>query len=146
MQSCTCLSCSTRDFRLISSITFRFGMVDSPIRQSSMYSFISAMLIPQFLRQFKLLIQAMSRASKPAKKNQVPNWFSCRFFIHFHLLRFYPRQMDWFCNQSASLSIKNISKSIYILRLLWHSRFLKTYLTLLFSPVFWISLLLLFSE
>ena len=29
MQTCTCLSCSTRDFRLLSRITLRSGMVDS---------------------------------------------------------------------------------------------------------------------
>ena len=99
MQSCTCLSCSTKDLRLLSSITFRFGMVDSPIRQSWIYSFISAMLIPQFLRQFKLLIQAMSLSSKidfelsadDMEKIATLDKKQSAFFSHYD-----PNMVEWF--------------------------------------------------
>ena len=49
---------------MLARMSLRSGMVDSPARQSSRYAFISEMLMPQFFRQFKLFIQAMSLSSK----------------------------------------------------------------------------------
>lgn len=51
-------------FLFISSISLRLSIVDTPPRQSSRYSFISLMLMPQFFRHIRLFIHAISRSSK----------------------------------------------------------------------------------